>query len=322
MDIHHLRHFLAVADELHFGRAAQRLGMTQPPLSQSIQRLEASLGTTLFAREGRRIALTSAGRALQQQARALVTQFDRMERVVRDAAAPALDTLRVGVVPAVLAHALPRTLITFRRQWPGVRVLLREQVSGRLIDQLRRGRLHLAIVGSHAADTTGLATRVVAVNHVVLAVPGSWPLARRTTVRLAELDGLPLVAFPTRMAPYNDIMERACLDAGCRPQVVQETTQLTTQLSMVQHGVGAALMGSWAAEVAPPGVAFLAIEAAPPTFTSHTLVAWESSRITPPLRAFVDLLESHATECPREQEMPATSVMASEGLRPADLWGR
>lgn len=310
MDIRHLRHFVAVAEELHFGRAAQRLGMTQPPLSQSIQRLEASLGVTLFERGRRQVAMTAPGRTLLPYARDLVAQAELAERVVRRASVGEFDTLRVGVLSSILPRALPRTLLSYKKHWPGVQVQLAEHVSYKQVELLRRGRLDLGIIGPHVADTSGLAMAVVGHSRLMVAVPSAWPLAARLSVRLGELAALPFVGFPRRLAPYNDTILEACLRAGFSPNVVQETTQVSTQLNMVANEVGIALMGSWAAEMEPRGISFLAIDEAPASFDSDLAVVWDEARVTPPLAAFVETLKSI---CQARTEPPAAQVIGPSG---------
>ena len=186
MDLHHLRHFAAVAEALHFGRAAARLDMAQPALSQSIQRLEATLGTSLFIRSRHGVALTPAGNALLPHARETLLQAELAERAVQRAARGEFALLRVGFVPWSLTTALPRALCRFRRCWPGVQVRLYERVSRQQVSSLRKGELDLALISLRMTDTAGLETRIVERSRLVVAVPAGWPLAARSALRLSS----------------------------------------------------------------------------------------------------------------------------------------
>jgi len=295
MDLHHLRHFAAVAEALHFGRAAARLDMAQPALSQSIQRLEAALGTSLFIRSRHGVALTPAGNALLPHARETLLQAELAERAVQRAARGEFSLLRVGFVPWSLTTALPRALRRFRRCWPGVQVRLYERVSRQQVSSLRRGELDLALISLRMTDTAGLETRIVERSRLVVAVPAGWPLAARSALRLSELAEQPFVIFPPALSPAaHDAFESACLAAGFRPNVMQETAQPFTMLNMVANELGVALIQNTAAPMKPSGVTLVELEDAPPSFETDIALAWNASTKTPPLHAFIETLASLA----------------------------
>ena len=292
-----MRHFIAVAESLHFGRAAARLNMAQPPLSQSIQRLEASLGTALFVRSRNHVVLTPAGSALLPHARETLAQAELAERVVLRAAAGEIARLRVGFVPWSLTTALPQALRQFRKRWQGVQVRLYERVSRQQVMQLRSGDLDLAIISMRLADTEGLQTRVVEASRLVVAVPTAWPLAQRQGVRLAELADLPFVIFPPALSPAShDAFEAACRAADFRPNVIQESAQPFTLLNMVANELGVALIQSTAAAMKLAGVTLVDIVDAPPSFDVEIALAWNPALLTPPLRDFIGTVESLAKE--------------------------
>lgn len=299
MELHHLRHFVAVAEELHFGRAASRLGMAQPPLSRSIQRLEASLGYTLFARDRSKVAMTSAGLALLEYARAILTRVELAERMVRRAAEGQLDILRVGFVPLSLIRALPRAVRKFNLKWPGVRLRLYENVSYKQVDLLKSGKLDLAIVSLQLADISGLEVAVVGHTRLVIAAPADWPIAKQDSVRFADLAELPFVDF----LPQVNLGLRAALNdpflhAGFFPRIVHQTGQSFTVLNMVANEVGVALLHSTAAEMEVQGVRFLPIDDAPASFDSDIALVWNAMGVTPPLASFVEVVKASCAEAP------------------------
>jgi DNA-binding transcriptional LysR family regulator len=297
MDLRHLRHFVAVADELHFGRAAVRLGMSQPPLSQSIQRLEASLGVELFKRARAGVRLTPAGVAFLPHARSTLQQAELAERVARQAAQGEHALLRVGFVPWSLTRALPRAIRRFRLRWPGVQVHLYERVSRQQVTSLRAGELDLAVIRLKMTDTTGLETRLVEISRLVVAVPSAWPLAKRVGLRVADLADQPFVIFPPSLSPAShDTIEAACRAANFRPNVIQETAQPSTMLSMVANELGVALIQNTAAAMTPEGVTLVPLLDAPESFEAQIALAWLPQYMTPVLRAFVDTLAAEAAE--------------------------
>jgi DNA-binding transcriptional LysR family regulator len=295
MDLHHLRHFLAVAEELHFGRAAKRLGMSQPPLSQSIQRLETSLGATLFDRSRQHVVLTPAGRALLPEARGLLAQVEQAERLVRRVAEGNLARLRVAFVPWSLVRALPRALRAFHRQWPGVEARLYERASRQQVASLRAGEIDLAIVSLRMIDTGGLQVRVVERSRLAVAVPSSWPQAEQARLRLADLAACPFLVFPPQLSPaWHEAVIAACRDAGFRPNVIQETAQPFTMLNMVANGLGVALLQDTAASMKVDGVTLVPLADAPASFDTEIALAWTDKTLTPPLASFIAHVEREA----------------------------
>lgn len=312
MDLHHLRHFVAVADELHFGRAAARLGMSQPPLSQSIRRLEASLDAPLFERARTGVRLTPAGTALLPHARATLQQAELAERAVRQAARGEHTVLRVGFIPWSLTRALPQAIRQFRVRWQGVQVHLYERVSRQQVASLHAGDLDLAVIRLNLTDTSGLATQIVEIGRLVVAVPSAWPLAKRESLRFADLSDQPFVIFPPSLSPAaHDAFEAACRAADFRPNVIQETAQPSTMLSMVANELGIALIQNTAAAMTPEGVTLVPIRDAPTSFQSQVAMAWRPQYITPALRAFMDTLAGAAAE--KTSEVGARASLRHSG---------
>jgi DNA-binding transcriptional LysR family regulator len=259
MELRQLRHFVAVAEELHFGRAARRLRMAQPPLSQSIMRLEESLGAKLFERSSREVRLTPAGAALLSDARGILERADAAELAVKLTASAESTVLRVGFVPMSSSPALPQAIREFRKHRPRVEIELHELASAAQLQRLRRGALDVAFVAA-GHDLRGLSSAPLGRFGPVVAVPERWPLARGRSVRLAELKGLPLVLFPQQLTPpYFPELSSACRRAGFVPNVGQRVTQPYTMLTLVAQEMGVGFVPASAQQLAVAGVAFVPV---------------------------------------------------------------
>ncbi|MEU4252341.1 LysR substrate-binding domain-containing protein [Amycolatopsis sp. NPDC026612] len=234
-----LRYFLVVADELHFGRAAERLGIAQPPLSQRVKRLEAELGAKLFER-GRRITLTEAGEVLRAEARDLLSRWDRMTALVAKAERGELDSLRAGVPPELPGRVLAAILTKFADECPTVRLDLQELTTAEqarlLADRgLDAGLLQLPV------DVVGLDLGPVVDTPLGVVLPRDSPLARRTELTLADLTGEGLVHSPRAAAPGNyDALLRTCWDHGFRPAAIRHARNPEFVLGLVLAGHGVA----------------------------------------------------------------------------------
>lgn len=292
MELRHLRHFVAVAEELHFGRAAARLGMAQPPLSQSLMRLETSLGTALIDRRHYHVTLTPAGQALLKEARPLLAQAALAQQAVQRAAAGVLPHLRVAFVPMMLMRILPQAISQFRRAWPGVQVQLHERNSRNTVEHLRNGSIDLGLVVRNLVDTEGLEVRTIERTRVVAAVPSQWPLGQRKSVRLAELADCSFVLFPQQMAnDFYTAFEATCRNAGFTPDISQQVNQAYTMFNLVANGLGVGLVQESARGMRVEGVSLVDIEDLPDSFITEVSLAWMPSTVSPPLYAMIAILE-------------------------------
>ncbi|SNS67050.1 DNA-binding transcriptional regulator, LysR family [Asanoa hainanensis] len=215
----HLRQFLVVAEELHFGRAADRLGIAQPPLSQAIQRLERELGVELFDRSRRQVALTVAGRLLCAEAPSLLSAEERIRLLMRKVGDGELGTLRAGVPPETPAVTLQALLAGMASRAPGLEVDLHELTSAEQLRMLTEARLDVGLV-HHPVD--GFAAGPVVAVRLGVVLPRTASLARLREVSLADLAGHDLAIFPRATAPgwYDEILD-ACRDHGFRPTRVR-----------------------------------------------------------------------------------------------------
>jgi DNA-binding transcriptional LysR family regulator len=288
VDLHHLRHFIAVAEELHFGRAARRLNMAQPPLSQSIRRLEASLGVPLFERSRRHVALTPAGTVLLVEARRTLEQADHAMRMTRRAGAGEAASLAVGFVSRALFCGLPRGVRQFREDWPGASVRLDELPSIQQVDALRRGDLDIGVLYAPIDGLQDLAVRTLERSHFVAVVPSTAGLARRRSIRLAELANEPFVVAPQAASPHLQAnVLAACRHAGFSPRVAQESLHEHAMLSLVAGGIGVALMPATARSIHVDGVSFIKVSDLPSYLYSELVMAWLPQAESPALKALV-----------------------------------
>jgi DNA-binding transcriptional LysR family regulator len=292
MELRHLRHFVAVAEELHYGRAATRLGMAQPPLSQSIMRLETSLGATLLDRSTYQVTLTAAGQALLKEARILLAQAALAEKAVERAAAGVLPHLRLAFVPMSLMRVLPEAIRQFRRAWPGVQVQLVERASRHTAESLRNGSIDLGLVVPSLLDRDGLELRTIERTRVVAAIPSKWPLGKRKSVRLAELADCSFILFPQQMMKhFYSVFESTCRIAGFTPDISQQVNQAYTMFNLVANGLGVGLVQESARGMQVAGVTLVDVEDMPDSFITEVAIAWMPNTISPPLYAMIGLLE-------------------------------
>jgi DNA-binding transcriptional LysR family regulator len=267
MELRHLRYFLAVADELHFGRAAARLHIAQPPLSQQIRQLEAELGFALFLRTQRRVRLTEAGAAFRDEARALLERLEQARASAGRVARGEAGALSVGFVASATYALLPRLYRTFRERHPGVALGLEELSTAEQVDALRAGRIQLGLARPPVGDET-LRVETLAEEPLVAALPARHPLAARATLPLRALAHEPFVLFPRQPRPgWIDVVQEACRAAGFRPAVAQEVLELSTAVTLVAAGIGVTLVPASAQGLRLDGVTYRALRSPAPRTT-------------------------------------------------------
>lgn len=242
MELRHLRYFVVLAEELHFGRAAARLSISQPPLSVAIRQLEDSVGARLFERNSKEVRLTAAGQAMRASARKILAQAEEAALEARDAAAGVIGNLRVGFVGAMLYRGLPQALRNFQTRYPGVRVKLTEMNSGEQITELMHGGLDLGFVHTSRMPDA-LESRLLVSEPFVCCLPAKHRLARKAAVRTADLRDEAFVLFAQGVSPdYHDRILSICAEAGFRPQLRHEARHWLAVVSLVSQGLGVALV--------------------------------------------------------------------------------
>jgi DNA-binding transcriptional LysR family regulator len=264
--------------------------MAQPPLSQSIMRLEESLGAKLLDRSSRQVQLTAAGAALLAEARTILERSDAAELAVKRAASATSTVVRLGFVPLSSTPALPRAVREFRKRWPRVEVELHELASAVQLRNLKRGTLELAlIVGEH--DLSGLQSEPLGRYGPVAVVPEHWSLARKRGLRIADLKGVPLVLFPQQLkGAYFAELSAACRRAGFVPNLSQRVGQPYTMLSLVAQEFGVGFVPAAARHLPVGGIAFVPMLDLPESFDTHVHMAWADRKPSPHLAELMGLL--------------------------------
>ncbi len=292
IELRQLRYFVAVAEERHFGRAAARLHMTQPPLSQTIQSLEAALGTPLFARTKRSVELTPAGIALLPEARRILQQAAALPDLARRAASGESGLLSLSFVSTADYSVLPPLLREFRERYPRVQIDLREATTDVQLEDLMEGRIDagLLIPPLHDKARAELGYQTVLSEPLVLAAPqGLKGLRGNNTVALKAVADMPLIIFPRRIAPaFHDAIVGCFRDAGLTPRIGQEAIQMQTIVGLVSAGMGIALVPQSVSNLKRPGVEYRPLSDKTAVF--ETGLAWRRDNTSPVLHAFLELL--------------------------------
>jgi DNA-binding transcriptional LysR family regulator len=281
VELAELRAFSALAAELHFGRAAQKVFMSQPALSRLIQRLEEKAGGRLFTRSRRKVVLTEAGKALQPRARqVLQSAADAMERV-RMVSAGTAGALRIGFGVASVCDILPRALLKFRKAYPKIELHMRDMSTPAQISALLRGEIDMGLV-RFPLVTAGLQGAPLFHERLVAATPRSFPFKAR--LGLKSLANAPfLVISRSVSATFHNHVMSVCQTAGITPHVVQEADELFTILNLVRAGLGVALVPRSTTRMNVPGVSYHEIQepnaswqigaAWPPNSDNHTIIS-------------------------------------------------
>jgi DNA-binding transcriptional LysR family regulator len=284
IDLRQLRYFQAVAEELHFGRAAARLSIAQPALSRQIQQIEQELGTPLLRRTQRRVELLPAGALLLERSRAIQQELARTLADVRRTGAGELGKLALGFIHSSTYGLLPSVIRRFRQLYPGIELELHELPIPTQHAALVRGTIDLGLLRLQAGPAE-LEQVAVLPDPFVLAVPARHALAARERVRLKEAAGEPFILFNQAEAPLlHDRVQALCEQAGFQPHVVQRATQLHTIVGLVGGGLGVAVLPATARNLHPKQVRFLQIaDKAEPL---QIALAWRRGHETPAIRSF------------------------------------
>ncbi len=292
-ELRQLRYFLAVAEELHFGRAAQRLHMTQPPLSQAIQALEQTLGATLFIRSTRQISLTAAGNALIPEAQKLLQQAQYLPELMQGYAAGTLGQLSLAFVSIADYSVLPPLLRQYRTQSPGIRIALREATTDVQLQALEAGEIDAGFLIPPLPEhlQTDLHYRKILNEALILAAPDQ--LLPPGPVQLAQCAGQEIILFPRRIAPaLHDAILSCFAQAGLTPVIGQEAIQMQTIVGLVSAGMGIALVPQSVANLKRPGVVYHALlDEVPPVEIG---IAWRKDNHSAALAAFLQLSDTFA----------------------------
>ena len=321
-DLRQLRYFVAVAEEKHFGRAAARLSMTQPPLSQAIRALEGTLGVALFARTKRSVELTSVGADLLPEVERLLASAEGLRPLAQSLARGEAGVLSLAFVSTADYGLLPPLLRYFGARHPRVRLELTEATSDVQVDELMAGRIDagLAIAPLPSRYRAQLGWLPIAREPLVIAMSadmaahlasGGGSEHRRdaraewldTPVSLRDLADAPLVIFPRRLAPgFYDIIMDCYGVAGLIPRVGQEAIQMQTIVSLVSAGMGVALVPQSLRNLRRTGVVYRPLSESVPLI--ETGLVWRTDEVSPVLAGFIDIVRSHAASAVAQSAAP------------------
>src|SRR5579872_564664 len=291
MELRHLRYYSALAEELHFGRAAKRLGIAQPALSQQIRQLEQELGVELVLRGNRRVRLTSAGTVFLDRARTTLEQASEAVRLAQQAGRGEIGHIAVGVVTSALYGIFPDVARVFRQRYKDVHLTLHELT---LVDQtqaLRAGRIQVSFLRPPLEDPE-LSMRTIHEEPWLVALPSTHRLTKSARVPLRSLAGHPFILFPRELASglYDQIIAM-CQHAGFSPKVVQEA-QMQTIVSLVAAGIGIALVPASLENLRRRGVSYRPLKGATPKV--QLAVVWRKDDTSPLLRSFLAVVKEVA----------------------------
>jgi DNA-binding transcriptional LysR family regulator len=288
METRHLRYFIAVAEERHFGRAALRLHMAQPPLSQQIRQLEEQLGTQLFERTTRKVELTPAGQLLLERGRRILQDLEELESDIAEVGAGAAGVVRIGLSGSATYRLLPDLVQRVRAEMPRLKLTVRgEMLTPQMAEDLEEGRLDVAVLRP-PVHSPGIALAALEQDRLVAALPAGSPWAQRDELALAELADEPFVGYPSESVVTRTFRE-ACRREGFTPRVVQEAAETSTLLSLVAAGMGIALVPMDSPAFAFQGIVFRRVRDAP---SVDLAVAWRAGEDSPLVARFLGLFDT------------------------------
>ncbi len=268
MELRHLRYFVAVAQELHFRRAAEKLHIVQPALSKQISALEKELGVPLLDRDRRHVALTEAGQVFLEEALEVLAQADGAATRARAVSRGEVGRLDIGFIQPALAELLPRTLRVFRQVHPGVKLTIAETTSRTAVERIVSRSMHFAFTRLPVEPRPDLATEVISEEPVLLVVPKGHPLAARESVAIADLAAEDLILIDRRVEPeLHDYYVSACNTAGFSPRVAHEVNSTSVAIGLTAGGLGIGFAPSSARLAAQHNVAYLPIAGDAPKLT-------------------------------------------------------
>lgn len=294
MDIRKLRYFVVVAEELNFRRAADRLAISQPPLSAAIKQLEEEAGSALFERNTKMVALTAAGAAFYPEALKVLAQLEVARMVAQRVATGEQGVLHLGFVGGMLMRGMPEAIEAFTDRYPGVGIMLRELNSSRQLDAVRTGLLAggFAHLGQIPPELSALP---ICDEPFACCVPAGHGLSERGTMDVAELRGERMVMFSREVSPaYYDTVVGMCITAGFSPDIRHEVSQWMTAVALVSKGMGVALVPGSFAHFGLNDVRFIRLEDEATRSIAHFV--WQTRNTNPALQSFVDFLRKGVAE--------------------------
>lgn len=243
MELRHMRYFAVLAEELHFSKAAERLRIAQPPLSQQIKQLEKELGVQLFYRTKRKVEMTEAGVVFLNEVRPILEQIEQAVDTIQRLSRGEVGRLTVGFVNSAMYNFLHSALHVFHNRYPDIALTLREQTSAQQVQSLLKGRIHIGFLRPPIKEDCQILLETVVKECLVVALPEGHYLACYSQIALADLKNCPFILFPRSQGAgfYHQILA-LCAQAGFEPDVVQEAVEMQTIVSLVAAGMGISLV--------------------------------------------------------------------------------
>jgi DNA-binding transcriptional LysR family regulator len=294
-----LAQFVTVAEELHFGKAALRLHMAQPPLSQAIKNLEEIVGVPLLSRSKHFVALTPAGEAFLEEARELLVRGQRAIDSARRASQGLTGTITVGFVGSVSYALLPRILSDFRTRFPSIHVDLRELTSTEQIENLRAHRIDLGIVRLPVNNAADMELRTIARERLIAVLPQDHRLACAKTLRLKDLADDAFMVFPGDKIPsLHAKFLLACERAGFSPRIVLEAWQMASMVSLVAARMGVALLPAQVTNSPHPGVVYKDLSDQSEHLELKVAAVWRPGAVAGAVRSMLSVLTQEENYTP------------------------
>lgn len=289
MELRHLKYFIAVAEELHFGRAAARLYIAQPPLSQQIKQLEKEIGVVLFNRTKRTVELTEAGKVFQREAYAVLERLDKGIIKAQQAARGEAGWLSIGFVSSINYEILPNVLREFRRQCPDVDIFLQEMHNPEQNQSLLEKRIHIGFARM-PSESRELISQVVAREPLIVALPASHELAAKSHLKLCDLVNEPFIIFSqSRPSPFYEFVVRLCAEAGFQPKVVQQVGEIQTALGLVAAEIGVTLVPASTINLHREGVIYKTLAA--PEAVIEMMMQYRKDETSPVVARFLEVIQ-------------------------------
>jgi len=293
MELRHLRYFVTLADELHFGRAAERLHIAQPPLSQQIRQLETELGFELFHRTKRKVQLTEAGQVFLSQVQQILQQLQQAIQIGQQTSRGEVGKLVVGFVSSAAYSIFPAILRDYRNRVPGVSLELHELTTDQQLDWLREGRMDVGFIRPPVEDNRFI-WETIFQESLIVALPETHQLTNQSSVSLASLVNEVFILFPRKLAPgLYDLIISLCQQAGFSPNVAQEAIQMQTIVSLVAADIGVAIVPASLQNLQRTGVVYRNI--AQPTPKVAIAMIWRNNETFPTVQKFVEIVR-HTTQ--------------------------
>lgn len=304
MELRHLRYFVAVAEELHFGRAAERIHISQPPLSQQIRQLEEEIGVKLFHRTKRRVLLTHAGKIFLEEARQILDLSGRAVHSARRAERGEIGRLVIGLVGSATFSLAPPVLRSFRARFPDVELILRELTTDQQVDALQNGNIHIGFL-RQPVRKDALHIETILRESFMVALATDHALTADSHVALELLAAEPFVMFSRQQgATFYDQVMKLCHQAGFSPKVAQESIQIPTILGLVSGGLGIAIVPASARNLQMTGVTYRTLTGV--TQTTELAMAWRRDDESPVLMAFLNVAREFQASSPDISAPPNT----------------